>query len=165
MGQPENKLKWCLRKAEKEGKDHRGLKKVPPDMNKANQHIAKALHNLSAMQYLIKGGFVDWAVSAGFYTMYHCLLAVLAKHGYESRNQECTFAVIEVLIEEKQSDITLEQLKKIASFDEEAASEEVIKIREKFQYGTETILDNTIVKKLVDEATEFIETSRIDLKR
>jgi len=34
MSQVENKLKWCLNKAEKEGKEHRGLKKVQPDMGK-----------------------------------------------------------------------------------------------------------------------------------
>lgn len=165
MGQVENKLKWCLNKAEKEGKEHRGLKKVQPDMEKANEYIKKAIHNLNVMQYLMKGGFVDWAVSACFYTMYHCLLAILAKHGYESRNQECTFAAVEVLIKEKKAGISLEQLKKIASFNEKSTSEEIIKLREKFQYGTETVLDSTIVKKLVDEAKEFIEIVREDLKR
>lgn len=165
MGQVENKLKWCLNKAEKEGKEHRGLKKVQPDMEKANEYIKKAIHNLNVMQYLMKGGFVDWAVSACFYTMYHCLLAILAKQGYESRNQECTFAAVEVLIKEKKAGVSLEQLKSIASFDEKSTSEEIIKLREKFQYGTETVLDSTIVKKLVDEAKEFIEIVREDLKR
>ena len=67
MGHLENKLEWCIKKGE-EGKKHRGL----------------------TMIYLIKGNFPDWAVSASFYSMYHCLLAILVKHGYESRNQECT---------------------------------------------------------------------------
>ncbi|MBU0627644.1 MAG: HEPN domain-containing protein [Nanoarchaeota archaeon] len=165
MGQIENKLRWCLNKAEKEGEKHRGLKKVQPSVESANDYIKKAIHNLTVMQYLMKGGFVDWAVSACFYTMYHCLLAILAKNGYESRNQECTFAAVEVLIKEKKSGISLEQLKKIASFDEKSASDEIINLREKFQYGTETILDTSIVKKLVDEAKEFIEAVREDLKR
>jgi len=163
MGQAENKLKWCIKKAEKEGEKHRGIKKVKPDIGKASKHIEKAVHNLSAMQYLIRGGYADWAVNAGFYTMYHCLLAVLAKNGYESRNQECTFAAIQVLIEEKKSDISLAQLKRISSFDEE--SEEIVKLREEFQYGTGTMMDSAIVKKLVDEAKEFVETARLDLKR
>jgi len=54
---------------------------------------------------------------------------------------------------------------KVASFDEEATSKEVIKLREKFQYGTETILDNAVVKKLVNEAKELIETAKLDLKQ
>lgn len=165
MGQVENKLMWCLKKAEKEGEEHRGLKKIPPDLNKANKHVEKAIHNLGAMQYLMKGGYFDWAVSAGFYTMYHCLLAVLAKNGFESRNQECTFAAIETLINENKSELSIEDLKKIASFDEKSTTQEVIKLREQFQYGTETILAAGRVKRLVDEAKELIEKTKLDLKK
>jgi len=165
MAQAENKLRWCLNKAEKEGKEHRGLKKIEPDMNLANKHLEKAIHNLSVMQYLMKGGYVDWAVSAGFYTMYHCLLAILVKNGYESRNQECTFAAIEVLIKEKKSGLSIEQLRNIASFDEKSTAQETVKLREEFQYGTETILAIERVKKIIDEAKEIIETTKIDLKK
>src|SRR3989338_11603271 len=142
MGHAENKLKWCKDKAKKEGVKHRGLREIAPDGTLAKEHLAKADHNLKAMIYLIKGGITDWAVNAPFYARYHCLLAVLAKNGYESRNQECTFAAIEVLIKEKKCAITLDQLRKIASFDEQAKKDEVIKLREEFQYGTSTILDN-----------------------
>jgi uncharacterized protein (UPF0332 family) len=165
MGQVENKLRWCLKKAEKDGNEHRGLKKIQPDIIKANKHVEKAIHNLSTMQYLMRGGYVDWAVSAGFYTMYHCLLAVLAKNGYESRNQECTFAAVEVLIGENKTGISIDELKKIASFDEKSTSQEIIKLREEFQYGTETILAIERVKKIVDEAKELIEKTRLDLKK
>ncbi len=160
-----NKIEWCLKKAQKEGKDHRGLKKINLDLNNANKYVNKAIHNLNAMQYFIKGGYVDWAVSAGFYTMYHCLLAVLAKYGYESRNQECTFAVIENLINENKTGITIEQLRKIVSFDENSKTEEIIKLREKFQYGTETSLSNEIIMNIVGEAKELIETVKLDLKK
>jgi len=164
MVQAENKLKWCLKKAEIEGENHRGLKKIQPDLIKANKHIEKAVHNLSAMQYLIKGGYFDWAVSAGFYSMYHCLLAMLAKNGYESRNQECTFAAIEVLIRESKTSITVEEMRKIASFDEKSSSADIIKLREEFQYGTETVLAVERVRKIVDEAKELIEKTKMDLR-
>jgi hypothetical protein len=88
MGQLENKLKWCINKAKKEGKKHRGLKEIKPDIIKASKHIEKANHNLNASIYLRDGNYPDWAVSATFYSRYHCLLAILAKHGYESRNQQ-----------------------------------------------------------------------------
>src|SRR3989344_3855551 len=103
----ENKLKWCLKKAENEGRKHRGLHKTQPDVQKTKDHIKKAEHNLSVMTYLIQKGFNDWAINASFYTHYHCLLAILQKFGYESRNQECTFAAIEHLIEQRK--ITLEK--------------------------------------------------------
>ena len=113
----------------------------------------------------MKGGYVDWAVSAGFYAMYHCLLAILAKNGYESRNQECTFAAIEILIREGKSETSLESLKKIASFDGRAKTQEIIKLREEFQYGTETILATGRIKEIIDEAKELIETTKMDLKK
>jgi len=88
----ENKLNWCFKKAETElgqDKKHRGLIKVQPDTEVAYQHIKKAEHNLNAIDYFARGEFSDWSISAGFYTIYHCFLALLAKYGYESRNQEC----------------------------------------------------------------------------
>lgn len=98
MPEIEKKIEWCLRKAGKEGERHRGLKKIMPNRERASQHIKKAQKNLDAMNHLIDGGFRDWAMNASFYTRYHCLLAILAMKGYESRNQECTFAVIKQLI-------------------------------------------------------------------
>src|SRR3989338_936411 len=114
MGHLENKMEWCLNKAKKEGEKHRGLKEIKPDIDKDKEHMAKADHNLKAMLYLIKGNFTDWAISAYFYARYHCLLAVLAKYGYDSRNQECTFAATEHLISEKKIEIDIKLLKKIA---------------------------------------------------
>src|SRR3989344_9497102 len=97
MSQSKNKVKWCLKKAEdelKEGGKHRGLVKAKSDLNKARKHLLKAEHFLRATMYLKKGNFSDISTSTLFYSMYHCLLAIAAKFGYESRNQECTFALI-----------------------------------------------------------------------
>lgn len=94
----EGKFHWCLEKGRIGGRKHRGLRKIKPDKEEANNHIQKALHNLEAVDYNIKGGFGDWAVSASFYAMYHSLLAILYKLGYDSRNQECTINAIEYFI-------------------------------------------------------------------
>lgn len=155
MPQLENKLKWCLNKG-KEGKKHRGLRRIQPDVIKAQRHIYKATHNLNAMRYFINGNYSDWAVSAAFYSMYHCLLAILAKHGYESRNQECTFAAVESLIKEKEMDLDMKWLKKIADINDGADSDTVISLREEFQYGTEIKVDNKRLKGLLDDARELI---------
>ena len=85
------KLKWCLRKAEKELSEsgsHRGLIKKNPDLEKAKDHIEKAEHYLKATIYLKEGEFSDISASTMFYSMYHCLLSIAIKFGYESRNQE-----------------------------------------------------------------------------
>ncbi len=104
MSQATNKVKWCLNKAEKELKEsnfHRGLVKHEQDLELAKKHIIKAEHNLKAALYFEKGRFSDWSASAFFYCIYHCFLAILRKFGYESRNQECSIAVIEMLKEDK----------------------------------------------------------------
>lgn len=95
MDNTERKFHWCLEKGKIGGRKHRGLRKIKPDIQEAEKHIQKALHNLKAVDYNIKGDFGDWAVSAAFYAMYHSLLAILFKLGYDSRNQECTINAID----------------------------------------------------------------------
>jgi len=49
MSHAKNKLDWCLKKAEKELKEHgkhRGLVIIKPDKKQALEHIKKAEHNL-----------------------------------------------------------------------------------------------------------------------
>lgn len=107
MSHAKNKVEWCLKKAERELKEsgkHRGLVNAEPDLKKAKDYINKAEHYLKATEYLKKGDFSDISTSTVFYSMYHCLLAIAVKFGYESRNQECTFALIYSLIEDKKID-------------------------------------------------------------
>ena len=158
-------MEWCLNKAKKEGEKHRGLKEMSPDMEKANKHIEKANHNFKAVVYLIKGNFPDWAISASFYSMYHCLLAILAKHGYESRNQECTFAAVEHLIKNKKVDLDIKWLRKMASFEENLDEETITALREEFQYGTEAVVDDAKMKELINDTREFIEIVKVVLKK
>ncbi len=159
MGQASNKLKYCINKAKTEGVKHRGIKVVEPNIVQAGKHIAKAQHNLKVMLYLIKGNMLDWAISASFYSMYHCCLAILAKFGYESRNQDCTFAAIETLIEEKKISLPIEKLRRISLPDrrETLDTDEIIELREDAQYGTGTVFDIGQVNLLRDETMEFLE--------
>jgi len=80
MSHAKNKVEWCLKKAERElgeGRAHRGLVNIAPDLHRAREHVQKAEHNLKAMLYFKDGGFSDWCSSAAFYSIYHCLLAIL----------------------------------------------------------------------------------------
>src|SRR3989338_443322 len=110
MAQTEKKIEWCLKKANKEGRKHKGLRKVEPNKAKVQEHLEKARRNLRLIVHLLRIRYADWAVSAVFYSMYHCSLAILWKYGYESRNQACTFAVIEKLIAEEKIGITIDEL-------------------------------------------------------
>lgn len=155
MTQTEKKIEWCIRKAEKEGRKHKGVRIVEPNKVKVQEHLLKARRNLRLIDHLIRIEYADWALSAIFYSMYHCLLAVLWKYGYESRNQACTFAVIEKLIAEEIIEITLDELKNIqeSSNDDD---ETVVDLREYYQYGTETQVEAGKVILLQQQAKEFV---------
>ena len=125
----------------------------------------KSEHFLKATIYLNKGKFSDISTNTLFYAMYHCLLAIAVKFGYESRNQECTFALIYNLIEERQIDFDEELLHEISSLSPKETSEKSsIEIREWYQYGTDLSLENkevynelfNLAKKVIDKTKDII---------
>lgn len=164
MSQNKNKVNWCLKKALKEmdekGK-HRGLFKVKPSMEKMREHIKKAEHYLEATLFL-KERFSDISASTLFYSMYHSLLAILSKFGYESGNQECTFALIYSLIEDKKISLDKDLIDRISLINSEEKS--VIELREKYQYGVELSMKEELfnenfelAKKVIGKIKEIIE--------
>ena len=165
MNRIKNKIDWCLKKAEREmiesGK-HRGLVKIKSDLEKAREHINKAEHYLKATDYLKRGDFSDISTSTIFYSIYHCLLAIATKFGYESRNQECTFALIQSLIEDKKIDFKRELLDKVASLDIEKSREQTtVEIREQYQYGTSLSIKEDLYKELFELAKEIISETKL----
>jgi uncharacterized protein (UPF0332 family) len=165
MGQAKNKVKWCLKKAEnelKEGDKHRGLVKISPSLDKARKHLLKAEHFLKATIHLKKGNFSDICTSTIFYAMYHSLLAIAAKFGYESRNQECTFALIYNLIEDKKINLDETLLHAISSLNPKETSEKTgIEIREHYQYETDLSLkDKELYDKLLGLAKKVIDKTK-----
>ncbi len=169
MSHAKNKIDWCLNKAEKEikeGKKHRGLILIEKSKEKALEHIGKAEHNLKVTIYLHQGGFTDWCSSSLFYTIYHCFLAIISKFGYESRNQECTFALIKSLIEDKKINLEENDLNEVTSLNVSEAQESstAISLREEYQYSTKVSLENkeyeklfNLAKKILDKTKEIIE--------
>ena len=168
MSHTKNKVEWCLRKAEKELRQsdtHRGLVKSNSDIEKAKEHLYKAEHYLEATIVLKENNFSDISASTVFYAMYHCLLAIATKFGYESRNQECTFALINSLIEDKKIDFDKDLLDKIALFDiEKSAEQTTIKVREQLQYGTGLSLEDNIYNNLLQLAKQIISKTKIILE-
>ena len=126
MTKASNKVDWCLQKAKKEleeGKKHRGLVESEPNNEETLLHVAKAEHNLRAISYFNKGGYSDWSMSAGFYCIYHCFLAIGHKFGYESRNQECMIALMRALKEEGKIDIDDRFIESLEASDEHERQE------------------------------------------
>src|SRR3989339_611765 len=131
-----NKLKKCFEEGEKGKERHKGLRQVKISREMIDDHLKKAGHNLNAITDFKDIGYSDWSASAAFYALYHCLLALLIKFGYQSRNQTCTFAFVEDLIAQGKISLRLEELKEI--FDKDvtediAHSEKILDIRESMQ--------------------------------
>jgi uncharacterized protein (UPF0332 family) len=167
MSEAKNKVDWCLKKAKKELESfskHRGLIPIKLNLEEAKNHIAKAEHNFKAIMTFEKAGFSDWSVSAVFYTVYHCFLAIIIRYGYESRNQECTIALIEYLKEEGKINLSKELIEAVKIINAEERHEtNVISLRENFQYGTATsIKDNkleelkNLCRKAIDETKKIV---------
>lgn len=161
MSKAENKVRWCLNRAKEqlaEGMKHRGLVQVKPDTELAKDHIEKAEHNLDFFLLARKNGFYDWAINIGFYVTYHCCLAVIAQFGYESRNQECTLALIESLIEEGK--ISKDYKRYIDAICPDFGEEKVIPMREKYQYTPIIDIDRQKVEELLGLCQDMIKDTK-----
>jgi len=154
---PKNKpkLDWCL-------ESEKRMRMIPPSDKLSKGHIAKAKHNLDAADYNVKGGFDDWAISQAYYAMYHGLLAILFKKGFESKNHECTISAIEYLIETKQINFSKEDLGFIRTT-EQMTSKDAKSLREEFQYGIEIIANKAILSDLLKKAKGIVEKIEIIL--
>ena len=164
MSHAKNKVNWCLKKAEKELQEsnkHRGLIRIKSDKKQITDFIKKAEHNLNAAINFKKGNYSDWSPIAFFYSMYHCLLAISVKFGYESRNQECTFALIRHLIEEKKIDLDRNLLDEISSLGISKAKEKsIVDIREFYQYGTATVIREDVYNNLLEITKEVLSKTK-----
>ena len=169
MSQSSNHVEWCLKKAEKEieeGKKHRGLIKIEADLMEIRNHVDKAEHNLKAISFFDSGGYSDWSMSAVFYCIYHCFLAIGLKFGYESRNQECTISLIKFLKETGKINIDDKFIAALEVHDkEERLESNIIEKREHYTYGTTTSADKEEIDENVFLCTEcLVQTRKIVFK-
>jgi len=162
-------LDWCLNKAKREIEEckkqkkkirHRGLFKIEPNKNLAFRHLQKAKHNLEVFGLLRKNRFSDWSITAGFYVLYHCFLAIAVKHGYESKNQTCTIALIETLQEQGKISINPDIIDFMKYNEEENYNEEsIIELRENYTYGVDLeVEDKEQLDKIEKLCVKFLDS-------
>jgi len=171
MSQASKHVEWCLNEAKKEideceklGKrlKHRGLLKVSPNIEEAKKHLAKAEHNLEGITKFKEINFSDWSMSAGFYCIYHCFLAIAAKFGYESSNQTCTIALMRFLKDNNKIQIDgkfidLLEYEEIKDIKEDS----VIDLREGYTYGVQTsVKDETKINDLKKTCKELVDITK-----
>ena len=150
------KLDWCLARETR-------MKDIEPNSKLSEEHINKSKHNLRAADYNIQGGFSDWGVSQAYYSMYHALLAILFKLGYESKNHECTINAVEYLINEGKINLDLKGIAFIRTT-EQMTSKDAKSLREEFQYGTETTVNDKLLNELLENAKKVVEKIEIALR-
>lgn len=163
-----DKLDKCFKEGEKGGERHKGLKKTELKEYMVDEHLKKAKHNLNAITEFKRMGYSDWSASASFYAIYHCLLALLAKFGYQSRNQTCTFAFVEDLISKGKISLKLEDLKEIFDSDIKenlAHSEKILDIRENMQYSFKTSMEDEEFNKLVERTKSLFDKIRKEIEK
>ena len=137
-------------------------------ISKIKGHMDKSIHNFKAMISFQKTWFSDWSASAAFYCLYHGLLALIAKKGYESRNQSCTFALVESMIEKNEISLTKEDLKEI--FDKDVTedlehSSKILDIRENMQYSVKTALESEEFNILSKRTKELFDKIRKEIEK
>lgn len=148
---------WCLEKGKTETRKHRGIRIIESDREKSKEHIEKALHNLNFMKDVAKlGRYEDWIFPSAFYAMYHACIAALYYFGYESRNQECTFVLMEKLISEKKIDLDMDYINSLRNIGKSVEKTDMRDLREEFQYGTKVSAEQEIIDKTLDIAEKFV---------
>lgn len=161
-----DKIDKCIKEGKKGGR-HRGLRKTEISEENIRGHLRKAIHNFEAVTAFKKTGFSDWSASAAFYCLYHCLLALIAKEGYESRNQSCTFAYMEDMINNKKISLTIEELKEIFDKDVTEGLEQskiILDIRENMQYSIKTSLEDKEFLELKERTKSLFQKMRKDIE-
>ena len=154
MQNNKSKLDWCIRKEL--------MKKISPNGKTSKEHIEKAKHNLRAADYCLKGKFDDWVVSQCYYAMYHSLLAILFKKGFESKNHDCTLTTISYLIENGDIKLSKEDLSFIRTT-EQMTNKDAKSLREEFQYGTKTRVNKELLSELLEKSKAIVEKVEIIL--
>lgn len=170
MSQASKHVAWCLDKAQKEIEEcrqqskrlkHRGLLKISPDLEEAGKHLAKAEHNLIGITRFKEIGFSDWSMSAGFYCLYHCFLAIAAKFGYESANQACTISLMRFLKENNQIQLDDKYFRLLGYENFEETNNSIISLRENYTYGIQiSVKDDSKINELKRDCKALVDLTK-----
>lgn len=171
MPRASKQVDWCLKKAEKEIEEcrklgkrpkHKGLLKVNPNREEANEHLRKSEENLKFATSLDSDKYGYKIVEAVFYCIYHCFLAIASKFGYESGNQTCTISLIEYLKEEKKIDLDQKFIEMMKYNDEQKDQKHpsIIEMREDYTYSSKISVGKERVAKLIEICKEIVHVTK-----
>jgi uncharacterized protein (UPF0332 family) len=133
-------IKWCCRQKS-------GIKLVEPNANLSHSYISLADASLGTMNREQDKNIV-FSISAGYYSMYYSLYAVLREIGIKCEIHQCTLKLIEELLPEFYGK---EEVKSINN---------AFKLRNIAQYYVDKILDKDGIKNLLRSAPDFVTKSK-----
>ncbi len=137
------------------------------------KHINKAINNLefanfilSEHEYSIKEklpgkSFYDWCITIDYYSIYHSVLALLSKLGYDSKSHIATIAAITLFYFHKDNILNKKDIEFIidkislqkSDIDFVADSKD---LRERASYKVDENFDLFLAKKMQKETAEFV---------
>ncbi len=128
-----------------------------------NSHINKAKHNLDVAVLMKENNFSDWQIVASYYTIYHSLLALLARVGIISKNHSATIDLVERIFVgdhiSREDMAKIRDIKSIKELFDPGEIEEIRRIRSyriEAQYSIKTSFQQTIADEALDFARNFL---------
>ena len=126
------------------------------------QHLRRARRLLGAVEARVEVELPEVIAHTAYYAMYHALLAILFKKGYESKNHECTINTVEFLIENKEINFSIEDLSFIRTT-EQMTTKDAKSLREEFQYGTQTEVNKVLLTEILKKSKAIVEKIEVIL--
>jgi len=99
-------------------------------------------------------------MSAVFYCIYHCFLAISAKFGYESKNQECTIALIKSLKEQGKIEMEDKFIQALEINENERHETSIIEKREFYTYGTTSSAGKEEIEKSIKLCKDCLDQTK-----
>lgn len=135
------------------------IRKIKPDIKRAERHLEKARNNLRAMELMFDNDLFDWTVICGYYAMYHSVLASLTKIGLGATAHHCAIAAFEEFYVKrgKVDPEYAEYIERAKQLEEKYANylEEAKENRIILQYGVR-VLTNDDAEWIIEDAKEFV---------
>lgn len=137
------------------------LLRVPISIEKAEEHLEKANRNLFAAKLMNDNKFFDWAITCGYYAMYHATMASLWLVGLEARSHECAITAFEMFYvkEQKVGKEYLDYLKKAKTLNRKYADSleyaKTERIKASYGLGEITSLE---ASRVLSDSREFVAT-------
>ena len=133
-------MKWCCNQA-------KGIKLIEPNLNISQSYIQLAESSIGTMNRERKMNIV-FSISAGYYSMYYSLYAILTAIGIKCEIHQCTLKFMEEFLSDfyNKEDIN--------------AIYDAFKLRNTAQYYVDKILDEKDINKMIKNAPEFVAKSK-----